>query len=152
MKELLKRNLLKGDILDYACGLGLDSEYLWKEYHIQSWRYDKFNTKFKDDFLLDEHYDIITCFYMFNVIDDLKIHREVLEKLKSMTDNLYVAVRSDVKAIRPEWEYDPEGLGYWTPKHTYQRFYTKDNGLVEKLFGKVEYIVNDTSMKLFKLS
>lgn len=74
MRELANRNLLKDDILDYGCGKGTDSEWLWKDYHIQTWRYDKFNREFKDDFLLKEQYDTITALYVFNVIYSLVEH------------------------------------------------------------------------------
>lgn len=147
-KELLKRDLLKGDILNYGCGYAEDNKWLWEDYHIQSWGYDKHNLEFKDDFLLTEHYDTVVCNYVLNVIPSLEEHNEVLQLLKKLGNNVYVSVRADTKAIQPSWRYSESELGYWT-KSTFQRFYDAD--MVDKLVGKVEYIVNDSSMKLFKL-
>ena len=149
MKELLKRDLLKGDILNYGCGFAEDNTYLWQEHHIQSWAYDKYNQDFKDDFLLKEEYDTVTCFYVLNVIPDLNEHEEVIELLRSIGKNVYIAVRSDIKAIRPTWKYDEKALGYWTTSNTFQRFYDKE--MIEKLIENVEYIVSNSEMKLFKL-
>lgn len=150
MKELLKRDLIKGDILNYGCGYAEDNKWLWEDYNLQSWAYDKYNLQYKDDFLLDEKYDTVVCFYVLNVISDLKEHDEVVQLLRRLGKNVYIAVRSDVKAIKPSWKYDEVGLGYWTSTGTYQRFY--DKKMVEDLVGKVEYIVSNSEMKLFKLS
>ena len=91
------------------------------------------------------------CNYVFNVIANLQEHEETLNKLKSLSNNVFISVRSDVKAINKNWEYDDKSIGYWTPKNTFQRFYTNENKMVDRLFGEVEYIENNSSFKLFRL-
>ena len=150
LEILLDKNLLHGSILDYGCGKGFDSTYL-KTQNYEIYSYDKYNEEFHDDSLLDRKYDCVMCNYVFNVIADLQEHEETLNKLKSLSDNVFVSVRSDVKAINENWKYDDKSIGYWTPKNTFQRFYTNENKMIDKLFGEVEYIENNSSFKLFRL-
>ena len=63
--------------------------------------------------------------------------------------NIYISVRSDTRAIKSNWKYIEEHDYWLTPKNTYQRFYTEE--MVNKYFGQVEYIINNGSLKLFKL-
>lgn len=150
-RELVNRNLLYGDILDVGCGKGADMDWLQKDHKLNVWGYDKYNEKFNKPYLLEQKYDCIICNYVFNVIPSLTDHNILLQQLKSLSQNIYISVRSDIKAIKDNWEWSDREQGYWTPKFTFQRFYTKDNGMVEKLFGEVEYLVDDSSMRLFKI-
>lgn len=149
MRELIDRNLLTGTILDMGCGHGNDVKTLLaKGWDIVG--YDKYNMEFNRDELLNKRYDVVTCNYMFNVIPDLKEHNDMVKKLRSLSDNVYIAVRTDTKAIKDTWRWDSESMGYWTPRNSFQRFYD-DYGEVEEWFGDVEYIIDNSSMKLFKL-
>lgn len=69
--------------------------------------------------------------------------------LLSLYNNVYIAVRSDCKAVKDTWQYDSINKGYITPKNTFQRFY--DENLITELFGDVEYVVNNSSLKLFRV-
>lgn len=149
MRELFKRNLLTGKIIDFACGHGFDVQKL-SELGLDIVGYDKYNAEFKDGELLQHRYDVVTCNYMFNVIPDLEEHSKTLELLRSLSDNVYIAVRTDTKAIKDTWKWDMKSMGYWTPRGSFQRFYD-DYGLMDDVFGELEYIIDDASMKLFKL-
>ena len=147
MKILLKKNLLHGNILDFGAGHGLDVSLLSSKFRIKG--YDKYNPDYKDDSLLIDVYDTVTCNYVFNVIPNLEEHQGLLQQLQQLSDNVYISVRSDKKAIQPNWTYSESELGYWTGRESFQRFYTKE--LVRKLFGNVEFIHNDGALILFKL-
>lgn len=148
MKILKDKELLKGKILDFACGHGEDVSIL-SGFGFDIIGYDKFNDRYRNDKLLNNKYGVVTCNYCFNVMPDLEEHRQVLELLKSLSDNVYISVRSDLKAIKPNWIYNKEQLGYWTTTGSFQRFY--DDEMVNELFGEIEYINNNASFKLFKL-
>lgn len=130
-----------------GAGYGEDVEFLKSKFRIVG--YDKFNSDYKNDSLLIDVYDTVTCNYVFNVIPDLTEHQELIQQLQQLSDNVYISVRSDKKAIQPNWTYDEGSLGYWTGRESFQRFYTKD--LVKKLFGNVEFIHNDGALIIFKL-
>lgn len=148
-RHLFQSNLLNGKILDYGCGKGSDVAIL-KEMGYNAAGYDKFNPKYKNNELLKDHYDIAICNYVFNVIHSLEEHKEVLNILERIADKVYIAVRTDVKAIQDNWIYDKDNLGYWTPKGTYQRFYS--DGLIKKLFNnQAEVIKVGNGYKLLKI-
>lgn len=150
MRELVNLNVfnLTDKCIDIGCGKGQDVTFL-RYLGVNIVGYDKYNPKFKDDKLLDYSYDLITCNYVFNVID-LDEHKDLLNKIKLLSDNIFICVRSDSRAIKNNWKYILEHDYWLTPKRTYQRFYTEE--IVDKYFGQVEYIVNNRSLKLFKLS
>ena len=149
MRILREKGLLKGKILDYGCGHGEDTNILKMDYGINIVGYDKFNDTYNSEELLNKKYDIATCNYVLNVIPDLDEHKDVIELLRQLSDNVYICVRSDIKAIRENWVYNEQQLGYWTTNNSFQRFYNAD--MIEKLFGEVEYISNNSSFKLFKI-
>lgn len=149
MRELFSLGLLKGNILDVGCGYGFDVKKL-SELGLDIVGYDKYNVEFNDTKVVHKRYDVVTCNYMFNVIPDLEEHRKMVELLRSLSDNVYIAVRTDVKAIKSTWKWDSDAWGYWTPRKSFQRFYD-DYGEINEWFGDVEYIIDDNSMKLFKL-
>ena len=150
MRELINLCLfdLDSKCIDIGCGKGQDVEFL-KYLGVDIVGYDRYNPSFKDDKLLDNTYDIVTCNYVFNVICDLQEHKELLNNIKKLSDNIYISVRSDNKAIKDTWEYIKENDCWRTPKNTYQRFYTEE--MINTYFGDVEYIISNGSLKLFKL-
>lgn len=147
-QELVHRGLLYGDIIDIGCGNGSDVEWLQRDYKLNVWGYDKYNEKFNNPHLLEQHYDCVICNYVFNVIPSLQEHEELLQTIKGLTDNAFVCIRSDKKAVKDSWIWSDKEQGYWTSK-SFQRFYCEP--MVDLLFGDVEYIVSNSSMKLFKL-
>lgn len=54
--------------------------------------YDRYNPNFKDDKLLESAYDTVTCNYVFNAIYDLQEHKELLNKIKLLGNNIYIRV------------------------------------------------------------
>ena len=112
MKVLYDKGLLKGKILDYGCGFGEDVNKL-KNLGYNIVGYDKYNTKFKIDFLLDKMYSVVTCNYVFNVIQKNE-HDKLLKLLKSLGDEIYISVRADKKAIKHNWVYDKDKDVYIT--------------------------------------
>lgn len=149
MRELFKRDLLTGKVLDFACGHGFDVKKL-SELGLDIVGYDRYNVAFSDTQTLHKRYDVVTCNYMFNVIPDLEEHSKMIDLLRSLSDNVYITVRTDVKAIKETWRWDNVSKGYWTTRGSFQRFYD-DYGDMQEWFGDVEYIIDDYSMKLFKL-
>lgn len=150
MRELINLCIfdLDSKCIDIGCGKGQDVEFL-KYLGVDIVGYDRYNDKFKDDKLLENTYEIVTCNYVFNVIYDLQEHKELLNNIKKIGNNIYISVRSDKKAIKDTWEYIEEQDCWKTPKNTYQRFYTEE--MINTYFGQVEYIISNGSLKLFKL-
>lgn len=150
MRELVNLNIfnLTDICIDIGCGKGQDIEFL-KYLGVDIVGYDRYNPNFKDDKLLDNTYETVTCNYVFNVIYDLQEHKELLNNIKKIGNNIYISVRSDKKAIKDTWEYIEDNDCWRTPKGTYQRFYTEE--MINTYFGEVEYIISNGSLKLFKL-
>lgn len=67
MRLLVERNLLRGSILDYGCGYGIDGEIVRDRYDISS--YGKYNIEFKNDDLLNKKHDTVYSVFAFNAID-----------------------------------------------------------------------------------
>ena len=150
MKILHKKQLLHGNILEFGCGHHECCDILKSEHNYRIEGYDKFNPQYKDESLLIDYYDTVTCNYVFNVIHDLIEHQELITQLRLLSNNIFISVRSDKKAIQSTWVYDDNSLGYWTSRQSFQRFYNKE--LVNKLFGRVEYVHSDGALILFKLT
>lgn len=149
MSILLNKGLLQGKCLDYACGIGEDWQILKKK-GINIIGYDTYNPKFNNRKLLIDTYDTISNIYMFNVIPSIEEHKRQLKLLKSISNNIYICVRSDIKAIKNTWVYNKEYDGYITNIKSFQRFYnTKEK--IKDYFGDVNYISSNFSFKLFKL-
>lgn len=148
MKVLKEKDLLQGSILDFGCGNGEDVAIL-SESGFNIVGYDKFNDTYKNEDLLNKKFNVVTCNYVLNVIPEMDEHKSVVELLKSLGDNVYICVRSDIKAVRDTWKYNQQQRGYWTTNNSFQRFYDVD--MIKELFGEVEYISNNSSLKLFKI-
>ena len=135
-------------ILDFGCGNGFDVKELQKQgFNISG--YDKFNPKYYIPQLLNNRYDCVICNYVLNVIYDLEEHKQVLEQLYSLSENVYIAVRSDIKSVNNKWEFIDEYQCYKTSKGSYQRFYNES--MIDSIIGNVEYVHNGSDYKLFKL-
>jgi len=91
---LLKKELIKGKVLDFGCGFGKDVEEL-KEKGIDIRGYDP---HYQPDYPT-EKYDTIICHYVLNVLqnqDQAKVLYEVSQLLK-FGGKAYFSVRRDVK-------------------------------------------------------
>ena len=143
---------LGDEVLDYGCGFGYDGNYLKLLLNRDKvFLYDEYNSIYKDTSLLERFYDKVVCFYVFNVIPSLVEHDWVLNLLKSLSKELFIAVRSDeIKSVKSSWEWDDNARGYWTTRNTFQRFYDED--MIGELFGEVEYIHKGKDYKLFKIT
>jgi 2-polyprenyl-3-methyl-5-hydroxy-6-metoxy-1,4-benzoquinol methylase len=150
MRILKEKGLLKGTILDYGCGNYDDCKILQNE-GFNIFGYDKYNPVYKEDRLISSvRYDTLTCNYVFNVVPNLQEHYDLIELLKKLSDNCYIAVRSDIKAKQDNWVWSDREQGYWTSKSSFQRFYNPT--CIEILFqGQAEYLHNGNDFKLFKL-
>lgn len=91
---LRNKNLLKGEILDYGCGYGFDTDYLKeKGYNIVG--YDNF---YRPDYP-KKRFDTIICNYVLNVLEpneQAEVLMSVSELLKP-TGKAYFSVRRDLK-------------------------------------------------------
>lgn len=148
MRELMNLGLLYGSILDYGAGKGFDVNFL-SCLGLDIVGYDKYNPEYKDEDLLDKKYDVVVASYVLNVIYSLVKHKQVIDKLRELGDNVYIALRNDRKAIKDTWEYIEKNDCYKTPRKSYQRYYTSES--IIRYFGSVEYIVNNSNLILFKL-
>lgn len=148
MRELMNLGLLYGNILDYGCGKAFDLNFL-SYLGLDIVGYDKYNLEYKDEGLLDKKYDVVVANYVLNVIPNLQEHQQVIDKLRLLGDNVYIALRNDRKAIKDTWEYIEENDCYRTSRQSYQRYY--DDESIHKYLGEVEYITNNSSLMLLKL-
>lgn len=147
-KFLLKNNLLNGTVLDYGCGRGDNFEELRNNYKINISGYDKFQPEWSEK--PNNHFNIITCNYVLNVIEDPMERFELIEELKTMGDQVYITVRSDIKSIKDNWI--PYNDGYLTGRKnncTFQKIYTID--MVKDEFGNVKIIMANSTGIMFKV-
>ena len=148
MRELMNLGLLYGSVLDFGAGKGFDVNFL-SYLGLDIVGYDKYNPEYKDESLLDKKYDVVVANYVLNTIVSLEEHQQVIDKLRTLGDNVFIALRNDKKNIKSTWEYIEEYDCYKTTKGSYQRYY--DNESIHKYFGEVEYIINNSSLILIKL-
>lgn len=91
---LQNKNLLKGDILDFGCGLGKDVQLL-KDQGFNISGYDKHYFPVYPQ----KRFDTIICFYVLNVLlpeEQAKVLIELSQLIKP-SGNVFIAVRRDVK-------------------------------------------------------
>jgi ATP adenylyltransferase len=92
---LKQNNLLKGDILDFGCGYGIDTDQL-KE---QGFNVVGYDNHFRPDYPT-KRFDTIICNYVLNVLEpneQAEVLMSVSELLKP-TGKAYFAVRRDLKS------------------------------------------------------
>ncbi len=92
---LKQYNLLKGDILDFGCGFGMDTDQL-KEQGFNIIGYDNY---YRPDYP-EKRFDTIICNYVLNVLEPNE-HAEVLMSVSELlkpTGKAYFAVRRDLKS------------------------------------------------------
>ena len=144
-KAHLKAGRLEGKkVLDYGCGRGFDViECQKKGLDVQG--FDRFQEGW--DSLPVGEFDVVTCNYVLNVIEDPVERKAVLEEIKSLGRVAYITVRSDLKSIKSSWE--PMNDGYYTSGKTCQKIYTVDSLKAE--FGDVEIIANNNTGIMFKI-
>lgn len=93
-KNLLNKNLLKGEVLDFGCGFGNDVKLL-REKGINIDGYDK---HYFPDYPTKK-YDTIICFYVLNVLlpEEQTVVLMELSQLIKPSGKVYIAVRRDIK-------------------------------------------------------
>jgi ATP adenylyltransferase len=92
---LKQNNLLKGEILDFGCGYGIDTDQL-QEQGFDIVGYDNY---FRPDYPI-KRFDTIICNYVLNVLEpneQAEVLMSVSELLKP-TGKAYFAVRRDLKS------------------------------------------------------
>ena len=92
--QLFEQHVLRGKVLDFGCGLGMDVKFL-KERHIDVTGYDPYyQSKYPE-----ERFDTIICIYVLNVLlpeEQVNVLMSVAELLKP-TGKAYFAVRRDIE-------------------------------------------------------
>jgi hypothetical protein len=81
--------------LDYGCGRGFDADALGFQ------KYDPF--WFKCDDFSESEFDVITCNYVLNVIEDFKDRQAAVEQMLhwlAPCGNLFIAVRADKENLK----------------------------------------------------
>jgi len=92
---LKQNNLLKGEILDFGCGYGIDTDQL-KE---QGFNIVGYDNHFRPDYPI-KRFDTIICNYVLNVLEpneQAEVLMSISELLKP-TGKAYFAVRRDLKS------------------------------------------------------
>lgn len=152
--KLLVKNFLvqKGEkILDFGSGKGKDTEWLNKN-GFKCVAYDKYHDddKISDISLCEDFkYDVVICNYVFNVIETKDEFAETLKLLRSIkADRKYVSIRTDVSAIKPNWEYSKENDNYFTGR-THQRFIKEAD--MQEYFGDHMVLKETSTYRLIKL-
>jgi len=97
MRWLDKQGMLKGDkMLDYGCGKGFDAD------HYKMDKYDPYhcheNTNLRST-CVKHFYDVITCNYVLNTVDEDNTKRIITDILSLLKENgnAYITVRRDIK-------------------------------------------------------
>lgn len=92
---LKQNNFLKGEILDFGCGFGFDTDELKKQ-GFDIWGYDNY---YRPDYP-EKRFDTIICNYVLNVLEpneQAEVLMSVSELLKP-SGKAYFAVRRDLKS------------------------------------------------------
>jgi diadenosine tetraphosphate (Ap4A) HIT family hydrolase len=92
---LKQNNLLKGEILDFGCGYGIDTDQLQE----QGFNVVGYDNHFRPDYPI-KRFDTIICNYVLNVLEpneQAEVLMSVSELLKP-TGKAYFAVRRDLKS------------------------------------------------------
>ncbi len=103
LRILIERNLLKGEILDFGCGLGKDLKYL-KEKRYSAQGYDP---HYRPKYPVNK-FDFIICFYVLNVLlpEEQSYVLMAISELLKKGGKAYFAVRRDIK--RNGFIYNPK--------------------------------------------
>ena len=115
VKYLVEHGLLRGDVLDYGCGKGVDARLLVKmgyPYRVEG--YDPYYFPKMPTGKFHTIYNI----YVLNVIDDTQEIIATVRQMQSMVargGTLFIAVRRDLANLKG-----------WTSKGTYQGFVELD--------------------------
>ncbi len=101
-RYLVENDLIKGDVLDFGCGRGFDTDELGAVgYDPNSEDYADFPTN---------KFDTIVCNYVLNVVPP-DVQNEIIEQIKSLMKDdaiAYISVRRDV-----DKDPDPENQTQW---------------------------------------
>ena len=77
-------------VLDFGCGKGFDAFF---------YKWEKFDPHFFPEYPVDK-FEVVTCFYVLNVIPSESDRKKVLEHIDHLLDDsgvAYVAVRNDIR-------------------------------------------------------
>ena len=140
----IKAGRLQGRILDYGCGRGYAVAAL-RAQGLDIHGFDKFQPAWSDR--PAGEFDVVTCNYVLNVIEDPAERQQVIQELKTLGRDVYITVRSDLKSIKDSWE--PMADGYYTSGKTFQKIYTAD--MVREEFGPVEILMANSTGIMFRV-
>jgi hypothetical protein len=126
-RMLYKSGLLTGkSVLDYGAGRGKDYEYYISK-ELEAYAYDPW-AAFGFSELIVQHYDVITCFYVLNVLSTKSERLAALLAIKVLMHQdsvLYLAVRSEREierfAKRRAWVQYNDGYISSLTKKTFQK-------------------------------
>jgi len=122
MRKLEEAGLLKGKMLDFGCGKGIDAD---------TYGMDKYDLHYNRVTLVDGIYDTITCNYVLNVIESNKERLAIqlaFDCLLKKGGIAYITVRRDIKT---------EG---YTKRGTYQENIVLDLPILWETAGCCTYI------------
>lgn len=137
-------------VLDFGAGKLKDFFFLISSgYKVEA--YDKFHPseEIRNTQKLNQKYDVVICNYVFNVIKTKQEFFETLKIFKKLNaKEKYIAIRNDVKSIKPNWKYIVNEDVYATGR-SYQRFISESK--LTEYFGKNKLIYKTDTYLLLKL-
>lgn len=141
-------------ILDYGCGKGYDVRRLQEHGGLVDTSLDGLNIRGYDPFqpgfncpeYLEMQYDVVTCNYVMNVIENPQERAAVVRRLLSLAPVVFLTVRADRKAIKDNWK--PFADGWLTPNDTFQKLYDREEAVLE--FPGATVIHEDNSYIMLK--
>jgi hypothetical protein len=124
-----KRDTVK-TILDFGCGRGEPPDF-GREVSALVWEYEPNSPYLYQRILPDRAFDLVFASMVLNVIhpDD---RQALLQQMLSLADKyLIIGVRTDVKAVKPEWFRLQYNNTYITSKHTLKTIQSHSDWAVE---------------------
>lgn len=152
LRTLIKRGSIGlGDkILDFGAGKFRDSSFLDRlGYYVVA--YDKYHKipEYRNKDVLAFAYHVLICNYVLNVI---RTKKELIETIKEIREvealRKFIAIRADIKAIKPNWIYDEIEDVYFTGR-SYQRFIKEED--FQKYFGNNKILGRTSTYYLIEL-
>jgi DNA phosphorothioation-associated putative methyltransferase len=132
MRTIIKNKIIKkGDlILDFGCGRSDDVKFLQRQLKHRAYGYDPNLPDDLTHFLVNDisklpyrSFDIVTCIYVLNVVENEEERKEIVKQLLSLSKNkIIIAIRAD-KNIKGR----PHKDGVITRRNTFQMNYSPQN-------------------------
>lgn len=151
LQKIINKFSKDNSILDYGCGYGFDVAHL-QENGFNAIGYDKYIDSIYNIYTAgnDIKFDIVTCFYVLNVILDKEERTSILTKIKISThskSSIYISVRSFDGLQKNQRVYRKVGDGIVTSRNTFQKYFKYD-----EILELLKSVFNDYSIEEIKVN